>query len=83
MSELFFSIILRILPEYDSFSVKPIQKLYYTLLLPLELTAAMLYFLVSLKKTIGPLQLLQNSAPRVLTPTRKRAHITPVLKSLH
>ena len=29
------------------------------------------------------LQLLQNSAARVLTRTRGREHITPVLKSLH
>ena len=35
------------------------------------------------KKNITPLQLLQNSAARVLTKTRKRAHITPILKSLH
>ncbi len=28
------------------------------------------------KKNIAPLQLLQNSAARVLTKTRKRAHIT-------
>lgn len=35
------------------------------------------------KKTISNLQLLQNSAARVLTKTRGRAHITPILKSLH
>lgn len=35
------------------------------------------------KKNIAPLQILQNSAARVLTKTRKRAHITPILKSLH
>ena len=35
------------------------------------------------KKNIARLQLLQNSAARVLTRTRKRAHITPILKSLH
>jgi len=35
------------------------------------------------KKTISNLQLLQNSAARVLTKTRGQAHITPVLKSLH
>ena len=35
------------------------------------------------KKNIEPLQLLQNSAARLLTKTRKRAHITPILKSLH
>uniref|UniRef100_A0A3P8P5K8 Reverse transcriptase domain-containing protein n=1 Tax=Astatotilapia calliptera TaxID=8154 RepID=A0A3P8P5K8_ASTCA len=35
------------------------------------------------KKNISPLQLLQNSAARVLTKTRGRAHITPVLESLH
>ena len=35
------------------------------------------------KKSISPLQLLQNSAARVLTRTRRRAHITPVLRSLH
>ena len=35
------------------------------------------------KKSIFNLQLLQNSAARVLTRTRGREHITPVLKSLH
>ena len=35
------------------------------------------------KKTINSLQLLQNSAARVLTRTRGREHITPILKSLH
>ena len=35
------------------------------------------------KKSIFNLQLLQNSATRVLTRTRGREHITPVLKSLH
>ena len=35
------------------------------------------------KKTISNLQLLQNSAARVLTRTRGREHITPILKSLH
>ena len=35
------------------------------------------------KKSIAPIQLLQNSAARVLTKTTRRAHITPILKSLH
>ena len=35
------------------------------------------------KKSISGLQLLQNSAARVLTKTRRRDHITPVLESLH
>ncbi|KAJ0012425.1 hypothetical protein NQD34_016759 [Periophthalmus magnuspinnatus] len=35
------------------------------------------------KKAISGLQLLQNSAARVLTKTRGRDHITPVLESLH
>ncbi|XP_054864080.1 uncharacterized protein LOC129348233 [Amphiprion ocellaris] len=35
------------------------------------------------KKSILNLQLLQNSATRVLTRTRGREHITPVLKLLH
>ena len=35
------------------------------------------------KKSISGLQLLQNSAARVLTKTRRREHITPVLESLH
>uniref|UniRef100_A0A8C8DHB1 Reverse transcriptase domain-containing protein n=1 Tax=Oryzias sinensis TaxID=183150 RepID=A0A8C8DHB1_9TELE len=35
------------------------------------------------KKSISNLQLLQNSAARVLTRTRGREHITLVLKSLH
>ncbi|KAF7659130.1 hypothetical protein LDENG_00002730, partial [Lucifuga dentata] len=35
------------------------------------------------KNTISHLQLIQNSAAQVLTRTRRRAHITPILKSLH
>ena len=35
------------------------------------------------KKSISNLQLLQNSAARVLTRTRRQEHITPVLKLLH
>ena len=35
------------------------------------------------KKTISTLQTVQNAAARVLTKTRRRAHISPVLKSLH
>uniref|UniRef100_A0AAQ5X7A8 Reverse transcriptase domain-containing protein n=1 Tax=Amphiprion ocellaris TaxID=80972 RepID=A0AAQ5X7A8_AMPOC len=35
------------------------------------------------KKTLRQLQLIQNSAARVLTKTKKVDHITPVLKSLH
>src|SRR4029434_7724654 len=35
------------------------------------------------KKAISQLQTIQNAAARVLTKTRPRAHITPVLKSLH
>uniref|UniRef100_A0A3B3CU78 Reverse transcriptase domain-containing protein n=1 Tax=Oryzias melastigma TaxID=30732 RepID=A0A3B3CU78_ORYME len=35
------------------------------------------------KQSVNKLQLIQNSAARLLTNTRRRAHITPVLKSLH
>ena len=35
------------------------------------------------KKTIKPLQLIQNAAARVLTRTKRTDHITPILKSLH
>ena len=35
------------------------------------------------KKSIKQLQLIQNSAARVLTRTKRSEHITPVLKSLH
>ncbi len=35
------------------------------------------------KKTIRQLQLIQNTAARILTRTRKYEHITPVLRSLH
>ena len=35
------------------------------------------------KKSLDPLQKLQNRAARVLTYSRKYDHITPVLKSLH
>ncbi len=35
------------------------------------------------KKTIRQLQLIQNTAARILTTTRKSEHITPVLRSLH
>ncbi|XP_077948368.1 uncharacterized protein LOC144388953 [Gasterosteus aculeatus] len=34
-------------------------------------------------KCLKPLQLIQNAAARVLTTTKKRDHITPVLTSLH
>ncbi len=35
------------------------------------------------KKTIRQLQLIQNTAARILTRTRNSEHITPVLRSLH
>ncbi len=35
------------------------------------------------KKSIRPLQLIQNTAARILTRTRTSEHITPVLRSLH
>ncbi len=35
------------------------------------------------KKSLKTLQLIQNAAARVLTGTRKRDHISPVLASLH
>ena len=35
------------------------------------------------KNGIKPLQMIQNSAARVLTKTKRRDHITPILKSLH
>ena len=35
------------------------------------------------KKLIDKLQLIQNSAARILTKTRRREHITPVLAGLH
>ena len=35
------------------------------------------------KKNLNRLQIIQNSTARVLTKTKKRAHITPILKSLH
>src|SRR4029434_4279009 len=35
------------------------------------------------KKAISQLQTIRNATARVLTKTRRRAHITPVLKSLH
>ncbi len=35
------------------------------------------------KKLIGKLHLVQNSVARLLTKTRKREHITPVLATLH
>ena len=35
------------------------------------------------KKTIKKLQLVQNAAARLLTGTKRREHITPVLESLH
>ena len=35
------------------------------------------------KKTIHSLQLVQNASARILTKTKKRNHITAVLKELH
>ena len=34
-------------------------------------------------KTIAPMQKVQNAAARLITKTRKREHITPVLQGLH
>ena len=34
-------------------------------------------------KTIKPLQIIQNAAARLLTRTKRKDHITPILKSLH
>ena len=39
--------------------------------------------LYSLKKSIRQLQLIRNSAARVMTRTKKVAHITPVRRSFH
>ena len=39
--------------------------------------------LVGITKSLNKLQLLQNSAARVVSKTRKYEHITPVLKALH
>ena len=35
------------------------------------------------KKAISRLQMIQNSAARLLTNTKKRSHITPILATLH
>lgn len=35
------------------------------------------------QKTIAPLQMIQNRAARIVSRTKKRDHITPVLKDLH
>uniref|UniRef100_A0A669EIT0 Reverse transcriptase domain-containing protein n=1 Tax=Oreochromis niloticus TaxID=8128 RepID=A0A669EIT0_ORENI len=40
-------------------------------------------FLCLSKRNLDRLQLVQNAAARLLTKTRKREHITPVLRSLH
>ena len=47
-----------------------------------DLTIAILFFLDS-QKTVKRLQLIQNDAARILDETKKSAHITPVLNSLH
>ena len=47
----------------------------------LDYNNALLYALP--KKTVAPLQRVQNAAARVVSRTRKRDHITPVLRSLH
>lgn len=44
---------------------------------------AMSYLQALTKKSIRQLQLIRNTAARVLTNTRKLDHITPVIKSLH
>jgi len=47
----------------------------------LDYNNALLYGLP--KKTIAPMQRVQNAAARLISKTRKRDHITPVLKDLH
>ena len=47
----------------------------------LDYNNALLYGLP--KKAIAPLQRVQNAAARLISKTRKRDHITPVLKDLH
>lgn len=43
-----------------------------------------MHFFIDLhKKSIERLQLIQNTASRMLTKTKKREHITPVLATLH
>lgn len=53
------------------------------LLLLVGLIIAMLSCLVLPQKNISQHQIIQNAAAHVLTKTRRRAHITPILKSLH
>jgi hypothetical protein len=65
---------------FTSYFLRLIQRDSSMLLLQSGLTTVMLSCLVYPRK---PLQNIQNAAAWVLTETRRRAHITPVLKSLH
>ena len=53
------------------------------LLYPACWTTVTHFSLVVLPKNTGRLQLIQNSAARLLTKTKMRAHISPVLATLH
>ena len=69
----------RIRKHLDTTSTK---KLVHALVMSkLDINNGLLYGLP--KKTIAPLQRVQNSAARLITRTRKFEHITPVLKQLH
>ncbi len=69
---------LKTLQELDVlFPVKTWRNLF------MPLSPAGWIIVMSPKKTIRQLQLIQNAAARILTRTRKYEHITPVLRSLH
>ena len=70
------------MPRCGSFSLTDTERLIHAFITcRLDYCNALLSGLP--KKAIGQLQNIQNAASWVLTKARRRAHITPVLRSLH
>ncbi len=65
-----------------SYSLKDLQTAIHAFITS-RLDYCNLLYLGLPKSSLNRLQLVQNAAARLITGTRKREHITPVLASLH